>query len=88
MAKSASEKLEKLQMKKIEYTEKMEKLKEDIKKVDADIKRIEEEILYEEFLAWRKGNKAGGNMIEINEVGADAASDNAILEMAVAGQKG
>ncbi len=73
MAKiSAKERYLKLQEKRAGLLEKLQKLKEEIAKIDENME-------YAEFQAWKEEKRARNRVVAISGAGADAESDNSII---------
>lgn len=74
MAKlSAKERYLKLQEKRAGLMEKLQKLKDEIAKIDENME-------YAEFQAWKEEKRARNRVVIINGAGADAESDNSIIK--------
>ena len=73
MAKiSAIERYLKLQEKRAGLLEKLQKLKEEIAKIDENME-------YAEFQAWKEEKRTRNRVVAISGAGADAESDNSII---------
>lgn len=74
MAKlSAKERYLKLQEKRAGLMEKLQKLKDEIAKIDENME-------YAEFQAWKEEKRARNRVVTINGAGADSESDNSIIK--------